>query len=132
MATLEQIIEEARKLPIEDRQRLRAALETLDSNGDQQRPYRCHQQERAWMNRNRDEYLGQWVALEGDRLVAHGTDARQVYLAARKAGISFSPSVRRTASMLKLRLPARPILRLGWASVIVPHAMPPRTRWCAR
>jgi hypothetical protein len=87
MATLEQIIEEARKLPIEDRQRLRAALEILDTNRDQQRSYGCHQQERAWMDRNRDEYLGQWVALKGDRLVAHGTDARQVYLAARQAGI---------------------------------------------
>jgi hypothetical protein len=36
MATLEQIIAEARRLPVEEQRRLRAALETLDSNSEAQ------------------------------------------------------------------------------------------------
>jgi Family of unknown function (DUF5678) len=38
------------------------------------------------LNATGDEYLGQWVALEGDALIAHGANAREVYLAARQAG----------------------------------------------
>ena len=83
MATLEQIIDEARGLPIEERRRLRIALERLDPKTDAQPAYRTHDGERAWINAHREEYLGQWVALDGDRLVAHGTDAKKVYDEAR-------------------------------------------------
>ncbi|MGH9971715.1 MAG: hypothetical protein ACREBG_28510 [Pyrinomonadaceae bacterium] len=55
MATLEQIIEEARKLPAKEQQLLRAALDGLDSNGDAQPAYRTHERERAWINAHRDE-----------------------------------------------------------------------------
>jgi hypothetical protein len=88
MATLEQIIEEARKLPAEEQRRLRAALDELESNGNAQTVYRTRERERAWLDSHRDEYLGQWVAVEDDRLVASGNNARQVYLSAREAGIS--------------------------------------------
>jgi hypothetical protein len=88
MATVEQIIEEARKLPVEEQRRLRAALDALDSNGDTQPIYRTNERERAWINAHRDEYLGQWVALDGDDLIAHGTDARSVYEEALARGIS--------------------------------------------
>lgn len=40
-----------------------------------------------WLAEHRQEYLEQIVALDGDRLLAHGTDARAVYLAARRAGV---------------------------------------------
>jgi hypothetical protein len=40
-----------------------------------------------WIEDHRAEYLGQWVALVGDRLISHGLDARQVYLAAKAAGV---------------------------------------------
>jgi hypothetical protein len=42
-----------------------------------ERSYPSNEQERAWISAHRDEYLGQWVALDGDRLVAHGTDAKR-------------------------------------------------------
>jgi uncharacterized protein DUF5678 len=87
MATLEQILEEARKLPVEDQRRLAAALNGSDSNGDTQPAYRTNEQERAWIDAHRDEYLGQWVALDGDRLIASGADARTVYEAARAQGV---------------------------------------------
>lgn len=84
MATLEQIIEEARALSPEERRKLRDAL---DLELEAQTSYQTHGREREWIERHRDEYLGQWVALDGDRLLAHGPDARQVYLAAREAGV---------------------------------------------
>lgn len=87
MATLEQILEEARKLPVEEQRRLAAALNGSDSNGDTQPAYRTNEQERAWIDAHRDEYLGQWVALDGDRLIASGADARTVYEAARAQGV---------------------------------------------
>jgi hypothetical protein len=93
MATLEQIIEEARTLPIGDQQRLRASLETLESRNSQP-TYQTRIREHAWIDTHRDEYLGQWVAVEDDLLVAHGKAPRQVYLAARAAGIEVPYLVR--------------------------------------
>jgi len=60
-----------------------------DTSQELRRPpaYDTHERERAWIKRHRDEYLGRWVALDGDRLIAHGPDARSVYLAARAAGV---------------------------------------------
>jgi len=43
--------------------------------------------ELRWLKEHRHEYMGQWVALDGDRLVAHGTNAREVFQTARKAGV---------------------------------------------
>ena len=49
--------------------------------------YRTYEREHAWVQAHRAEYLGQWVAVEGDTLVAHGSNPREIYLAAREAGI---------------------------------------------
>jgi hypothetical protein len=35
-----------------------------------------------WMNEHSREYGGQWVALDGDRLIAHGANADEVFAAA--------------------------------------------------
>ena len=44
--------------------------------------------EREWLKEHRHEYIGQWVALDGDRLISHGTNAREVSEAARAAGVT--------------------------------------------
>jgi len=44
--------------------------------------------EMQWIREHRNELAGQWVALEGDRVVASGTDARRVYELALRAGSS--------------------------------------------
>ena len=41
MATLEQILEEVRKLPTEEQRRLRDALDELSSNGDAEPSYKA-------------------------------------------------------------------------------------------
>lgn len=40
-----------------------------------------------WVRVHREEYDGQWVVLEGDELIAHGSDGKQVYEEARAKGI---------------------------------------------
>jgi len=86
MATLEEILDEARKLPIAEQRRLREALDELANNGEKQPSYRTHEEERAWVEAHREEFLDQWVALDGGDLIAHGTDARTVYDDARAKG----------------------------------------------
>ncbi|MDX6528026.1 MAG: hypothetical protein QOH41_316 [Blastocatellia bacterium] len=92
MATLEQIIEEARGLSLGEKSKLRQALDReleQPAPAESAKPdYPTNEQERAWINAHRDEYVGQWVALDGDHLVAHGTDAKKVYEEAREQGIA--------------------------------------------
>ena len=83
-AIVERILEEVRRLTPDERRELREALAREPSPAP---AYNTHEREHAWIERNRDEYLDQWVALDGDRLLAHGSDARSVYLAAREAGV---------------------------------------------
>ena len=92
-ATLERILDEVKKLTPDERRELREALarEPLAAQ-----TYDTHERERAWIERHRDEYPNQWVALDGDRLLAHGSDAREVYLAARAAGVR-APFLERVA-----------------------------------
>jgi|SRR5262245_39770776 len=45
-----------------------------------------------WMNEHSHEYGGQWVALDGDRLIAHGPNAAEV-LAAADADGAYLPLV---------------------------------------
>lgn len=48
--------------------------------------------ERRWLKEHRHEYLGQWVCIEGEQLISHSREAKEVYAAARAAGIK-SPFV---------------------------------------
>ena len=43
--------------------------------------------ELRWLDEHRQEYIGQWVALQGDRLLAHGMSAGDVYDEARRLGV---------------------------------------------
>ncbi|HXB68801.1 MAG TPA: antitoxin AF2212-like protein [Candidatus Acidoferrales bacterium] len=47
------------------------------------------QAEMAWLDAHGHEYLGQWVALQGDVLLSHGSNARAVRDEARQKGIQF-------------------------------------------
>lgn len=46
------------------------------------------QQVMQWLDENKAKYLNHWVALDGDRLVAAGTDGKEVYAEAIAAGLS--------------------------------------------
>lgn len=45
------------------------------------------QKAQEWVRQNRKKYMNQWVCLEGDKLIAHGTDALEVHRKAKEAGI---------------------------------------------
>jgi hypothetical protein len=81
----------ARSLPLPDQKRLRQLLAQNEirqrgsENGISQFPQR--ETEMRWLKEHEAEYAGQWLALDGDRLVAHGTDAKQVYRDAFAAGV---------------------------------------------
>ena len=40
-----------------------------------------------WMKQHEREYIGQWVALKGNHLIAHGPSAKEVFAKAREFGI---------------------------------------------
>jgi hypothetical protein len=94
MATLEEIIKEVRDLSTDDQRRLREVLKDLSIGDGDDAPYRTHYDERAWIDAHRQEYMGQWVALDGNHMVAHGKDARTVYDDARAQGVA-APYVER-------------------------------------
>ena len=104
MSTLDQIIEAARTLPVEDlrslmrwlrEQEQRALANVPDEDAVRRQTERFHRAMK-WIENHRKEYIGQWVALDGDRLISHGLDARQVFTAATAAGME-TPFVERVA-----------------------------------
>jgi len=40
-----------------------------------------------WLHENQEKYSGQWVALDGDRLIASGPTANEVYSKAKAEGV---------------------------------------------
>jgi len=93
--TLEQVIEVVRALPLGDRYRLQEWLQKQERR-DLEEPRReeavrreieKYKLAKQWIAEHRVQYLGQWVALEGDRLIAYGANAVQVDNEAKAAGI---------------------------------------------
>lgn len=92
--TYEQALTVVQALPPEDQQRLRQWLEekqklasqtTNGANSDGS----FREREMRWFadEQNRAKYGGQWVALDGDQLLSHGDDLRQVYAEAKAKGV---------------------------------------------
>jgi|GEM_PF-146502 len=50
-------------------------------------PHKDRTLEYEWLAQHQREYIGQWVALEGHQLIAHGYNAREVFAKARASGI---------------------------------------------
>jgi|SRR5215204_6506108 len=75
-ATLGRILDEVKRLTPEERRQLREALER--EAGRAVAPPSAGavndrwEREQRWLGEHRDEYLGQWVALEGDPLLGIG------------------------------------------------------------
>lgn len=89
--TFEQILEAVRSLPPEERRRLRKWLAEEErreaSQDDADQPAARREREMRWLSQHEAQYAGQWVALDGDRLLNHGTDARKVFAEAHAAGV---------------------------------------------
>lgn len=98
-AAVQQILQQIAALPLAEQQQLQAELATkLHRNGTAQArkptrdrvvaPLPTKNQAAAlrWLAQNARAYVGQWVALDGERLIAHGLDAQAVYAAAKADG----------------------------------------------
>jgi hypothetical protein len=44
--------------------------------------------EREWLKEHRHEYVGQWIVLDGDRLVGHGDNPVPIFAQARAEGVA--------------------------------------------
>lgn len=99
--TLEQVIAEARALHPAERAQLRR---WLDEQAFQQEKARRQEQldddemrfqlALEWLRENRAAFAGQWVALDGNRLLSHGPKGAQVHAEAKAAGVK-SPLLER-------------------------------------
>jgi hypothetical protein len=90
--TYEQVVEIVQTLLPEDRQRLQQWLATEEhKNGHTKNGNQALHREREmrWLadEQNRAKYGGQWVALEGEQVLSHGDDLRQVYAEAQAKGV---------------------------------------------
>ena len=95
--TAEQIIEIVKTLPKPEREKVR---DWLDENQDQSQISKEDEKFRLalkWVDEHRQEFDGQWVVLDGNKLVSHGKNAKEVYDEARAKGIKV-PFLKRVKS----------------------------------
>jgi Family of unknown function (DUF5678) len=88
MSLEEAILEKVRDMPPEQQEEmLRLANEIEHRSDATPAPVWDGRKEMAWIEQNRAAYMGLWVALDGDRLVAAGPDGKKVYEAAKAQGV---------------------------------------------
>lgn len=84
---LDDILKEIAQLPPSEQNRLRHLIDRRDDKASRDgrvatKPFPDSTRELQWLIDHAREYAGQWVALDGDRLIAHGTIADAVFDAA--------------------------------------------------
>lgn len=89
---LEQVTEMIRALPVEDYDKLREVIDEQEKAklGKKEKTnwqIERYKKARKWLDENGEKYMNQWVCLEGDKLIAHSEDGRDLYQKAKDAGI---------------------------------------------
>jgi Family of unknown function (DUF5678) len=101
--TLEEVLAGIDALSPQDRRQVRSALKEDSSKpattapvhrATRGLPVKDMIREAAWLEQHREEYVGQWVALDGERLVAASANAKEVLAAAKAAGVADALIVR--------------------------------------
>jgi hypothetical protein len=88
MSLEEAILDKVRRLPPAKQEEVLRFADGLGRNAVVRRvPSRDRSKEMKWLDANRTAYADQWVAVEGDRLIAANADAVKVFSAAKAAGI---------------------------------------------
>jgi len=89
--SFDQIIKAIEQMPAPERERIRR---WLDENGTPNREGNASQahanrsgKSLRWLYENREKCSGLWVALDGDRLIASGPTAKEVYSKAKAEGV---------------------------------------------
>ena len=89
---VEQITSIIRALPLEDLEKVREVLDEETQIKRQKKEksnwhIERYKKARKWLDENGEKYMNQWVCLEGDKLIAHSADGRDLYQKAKEAGI---------------------------------------------
>ena len=89
--SVDQIIKSIEKLPAAEQEKIRQWLEDKEAkngegDGSQARANRSSKSLK-WLHENQEKYSGQWVALDGDRLIASGPTAKEVYSKAKAESV---------------------------------------------
>jgi hypothetical protein len=88
MSLEEAILDKIRRLPPAKQEEVLRFADGLERNAAARRvPSHDRSSEMKWLDRNHTAYADQWVAVEGDRLVAADVDPLKVFSAAKAAGI---------------------------------------------
>jgi hypothetical protein len=89
--SVDQIIKSIEKLPTTEQERIRPWLEDRGATNEEGHGSQTHGNRSAkslrWLHENREKYAGQWVALDGDRLIANGSTAKEVYSKAKAESV---------------------------------------------
>jgi len=87
--SFDQIIKSIEQLPQQEQEKIRRWLDDkgLPNGNASQADTNRSAKSLRWLQENREKYSGQWVALDGDRLIASGSSAKEVYSKARAEGI---------------------------------------------
>lgn len=89
--SVDEIIKSIEELPAAERERIRRWLEDKRAANGERRALQAHENRSAKslrrLDENREKYSGQWVALNGNRLLASGPTAKEVYSKAKAEGV---------------------------------------------
>jgi hypothetical protein len=89
--SFDQIIKSIEQLPASEQERIRRWLDEKGASKGEGNSSQAHASRSAkslrWLEENREKYSGQWVALDGDRLIASGSAAKEVYSKAKAEGV---------------------------------------------
>lgn len=87
--TTSEVIEAIHSLPSSEQAKIRRVLlsERLSEDEQVREELEEYYLARKWIEEHRAEYMNQWVCLEGDKLIASGTDALEVQELATEAEI---------------------------------------------
>ena len=88
MSLEEAILDKVRRLPPAKQEEVLRFADGLERNAASRRfPSRDRSSEMKWLDENRAAYADQWVAVEGDHLIAANVDPLNVFSVAKAAGI---------------------------------------------
>jgi|SRR5829696_1336850 len=90
--SFDQIIKSIEQLPAAEQERIRRWLEDKGATNGEGHDSQAHANRSAkslrWLHENREKYSGHWVALDGDRLIASGSTAKEVYSKAKAEAVA--------------------------------------------
>ena len=91
MLSVDEIIKSIAQLPAAEQERIHQRLQEKGATNEEGQGSQAHANRSArslrWLHENREKYSGQWVALDGDRLIATGPTAKEVYSKAKAEGV---------------------------------------------